>query len=81
MLGRKIDGVSLDNRSIRVVNEDRGDRVEPDAAPVVALKQRGADGRVVFVIGQDDRTTHLPELDLPPRPILLKTAARVPCTA
>lgn len=60
----EIDRVRLD-RCVRVVKEDRDDRIEPDALPVPAGQQAGPDPSVVDVIDKDAGPAQPIQLVLP----------------
>ena len=65
MTGPEIDGVGPDDVLVRVVNEDRDDRVEPDALPVPARQQAGPDLGVYLMVDHDGGPVDLVELLLP----------------
>ena len=64
---REVDRVLPDGLLGRIVDEHRGDRVEPDASPVVVAEHRGTIGRAVLVVDQDHRPADPVQLGLPAR--------------
>ncbi len=59
------------------MNEHRGDRVEPHAAPVIASKERSTDFRIVEMVGENDRPSHLSQLGFPSRRVSLDPVLEV----